>query len=280
VAFERQFWGESSARLAYVRKMVRNEFATFNALREGQFTVPRTVPVPLRGFDTGIGETINVNVFDIPDALRGQVQNVVANIPESVGGGDFDYDTVQFGFNKRFGGGLFIQSSVDYQWRDELRTTSNPAPTTSPLNSDPIAIGYNQNVYPDVSIRQENSNWQARLLGRYVFPYEIGLSVNLRAQSGWNYARILQVGLPNAGTQSIWMEDIKNNRSDTVSILDFRVDKAFPLGATRVMLMFDLFNVLNSNAVSNFQIVNGANFNRIVATLDPRTALVGVRFQF
>jgi hypothetical protein len=280
VAFERQFWGESSARVAYVRKMTRDDFATFNVLREGQFTVPRTIPVVIRNFDTGIGQTVNVNVFDIPDALRGQVQNVVSNIPESVGGGDYNYDTVQFGFNKRFAGGLFIQSSFDYQWRDELKTTSNTAPSTSPLNSDPIDIDYNQNVFPDVSIRQDSTNWQARLLGRYVFPYEVGLAVNFRAQSGWNYARILQVGLPNAGTQSIWSENIENNRSDTVSIVDFRVDKAFAINRTRIMLMFDLFNVLNSNAVSNFQIVNGTNFNRIVATLDPRTAMVGVRFQF
>jgi hypothetical protein len=208
------------------------------------------------------------------------VQNVVANIPESVGGGDYNYDTVQFGFNKRFGANLFVQSSVDYQWRDELRTTQGPPPSTSPLNSDPISPGYFQNVFPEVSNRQNNTNWQGRLLARYVFPYDIGFAVNLRAQSGWQYARVIQVPLPNAGTQSFFSENIENNRSDMVSLLDFRVDKAFPIRDTRLVLMLDLFNSLNSNQVSNFQLVNGANFNRIVATLDPRTAVVGVRFEF
>ena len=280
VAFERQFWGESSARVAYVRKMSRDEFATFNVLREGQFTVPRAIAVPIRGFDTGVTETRTFNVFDIPDALRGRVQNVVANIPDSVGGGDYNFDTVQFGFNKRFGGNLFIQSSFDYQWRDELRATQGPAPSTSPLNSDPISPGYFQNVFPDVSNRQNSTNWQGRLLGRYVFPYDVGFAVNLRAQSGWQYARVIQVALPNAGTQSFFAEDIENNRSDTVTLLDFRVDKAFPIGNTRLVLMLDVFNSLNSNQVSNFQLVNGANFNRIVATLDPRTAVAGIRFEF
>ena len=277
-AFERQFWGESSVRIAYVRKMTRDEFATFNILREGQFTVPRTLPVTLRSFDGGVGETIMVNVFDIPDSLRGQVRNVVANIPESVGGGAYNYDTIQFGFNKRFGGNLFIQSSFDYQWRDELR--QNVA-STSPLNSDPLGINYFQNVSADTGNRQESTNWQARILGRYVFPYEIGLAVNLRAQSGWQYARLLQVALPNAGTQTFFMEPIENNRSETATIVDFRVDKSFPLGGdARLGLMLDLFNVLNSNAVSNFGLVNGANFNRIFATLDPRTAMLGIRLQF
>lgn len=289
ISFDRQFWGESSARVAYVRKMTRDEFATFNVLREGQFTVPRTVDVQLQSFDGGLVGTQTFTVRDIPDALRGQVQNVVANIPDSVGGGDYNYDTLQFGFNKRFAGNLFIQSSFDYQWRDELRTTSNPAPSTSPLNSDPISIDYNQNVFPDVPIRQESTNWQARVLGRYVFPRDIGFAVNLRAQSGWQWARIAQVSnflgpngpTPlNAGTQSFFVENIDNNRSDTATLLDFRVDKAFAFGRTRVVAMFDLFNALNSNAVTNFQLVNGPNFNRIIATLDPRTAMLGVRFQF
>jgi hypothetical protein len=44
--------------------------------------------------------------------------------------------------------------------------------------------------------------------------------------------------------------------------------------------MVDLFNTLNSNAVTNFFLANGANYNRIIATLDPRTAMVGARFEF
>ena len=46
LSYQRQFWGESSARVAYVRKMVRDHYATFNVAREGQFTVP--VPATVR----------------------------------------------------------------------------------------------------------------------------------------------------------------------------------------------------------------------------------------
>lgn len=278
VSFERQFWGESSVRLAYVRKLTRDDFTTFNVLREGQFTVPRTVTINEQDFVNGVTRPLTLTVFDIPDALRGQVRNVVANIPDSVGGGDYDYDTIQFGFNKRFAGGLFIQSSFDYQWRDELRQNTN---TNSPLNSDPLGINFFQNVNPDVSNRQESTNWQARFLGRYVFPFQFGVSANVRAQSGWQYSRLLRVALPNAGTQTFFAEDIDNNRSDAVVIVDVRADKVVTFADRfKVTLMADLFNVLNDNAVTNFNLLNGSQFNRINAALDPRTFMLGIRFGF
>ena len=37
---------------------------------------------------------------------------------------------------------------------------------------------------------------------------------------------------------------------------------------------------MNNNAVSNFNISNGTQYNRIIATLDPRTVQVGFRFEF
>jgi hypothetical protein len=278
LSFERQFWGESSIRAGYVRKMARDDFATYNVLREGQFTVARQIPVVMRSFDGGIQETRTFTLYDIPDSLRGQVRNVVAAIPDSVGGGSSDYDTIQVGFNKRFGSNLFIQGSYDYQWRDELRQNSA---SNSPLNSDPLGINYFQNVFPDVPNRQNSTNWQARLMGRYVFPWEIGFAANFRSQSGWQWARLVTASLPNAGTQVFFLEDISNNRSDTATLLDLRWDKSFRFATKyRVLLMADLFNVTNSNAVINFNLSNGANFNRINATLDPRTFMIGARFDF
>ena len=277
-AFERQFWGESSVRVAYIRKMVRNEFATFNQLRLGQFTVPTPVTAQIQNFGDPTRTPQVFDLMDIPSSLRGQVRNVIANIPEEVGGGDYNFDTLQFAFNKRFAGGLFVQSSFDYQWRDELRTTAGSS--TSPLNTDPLGVNYFQNANPAVSNRQESTNWQGRLMGRYVFKYGVGFAVNLRAQSGFAYSRLITASLPNAGTVTFFAENIKNNRSDTTALLDLRLDKAFSVDRYKVTLMVDVFNTLNSNAVSNFFLTNGANYNKIIATLDPRTAMVGARFEF
>ena len=276
VSYEQQFWGQSSFRATYVRKMVRNNFATFNPARTGQFTVPLTRTFNLADFGAGTVGQQSFTLYDIPAGLP--TTNVVTNIPDLK---EANYDTVQFGVNKRFAGGLFVQSSFDYQWRDELRQANSAS--SSPLTSDPIGVGFYQNsaAFPDVANLQQNTNWTARILGRYVFPYEFGIGVNYRIQSGWPYARRIQTRLPNAGTVWFFAEPIENNRSETATILDFRVDKGIRLGDRyRITLMADLYNALNSNAVTNFLLTNGSNFNRIVATLDPRTFMVGARFSF
>jgi hypothetical protein len=65
-----------------------------------------------------------------------------------------------------------------------------------------------------------------------------------------------------------------------VPLVGVRGDKAFRFGDRRLVVMFDAFNLLNSNAVSNFTLINGANFNKILAALQPRTYQVGLRVEF
>jgi outer membrane receptor protein involved in Fe transport len=285
VSFERQFWGESSIRLAYVRKQTNNEYQTLNLARVGRYTVPVTVNVPMQSFGQTTATLVPFTLLDLPD--KPTALNQVTNVPD----GNYKYDTLQLAFNKRFGSGLFLQASYDYQWRNELRgnvnftNTNTIAPTTSPLNSDPIGIGYYMDVNPLVANRQKSRNWQGRAIARYEFKGDIGVAANLRTQSGYAYSEVLSAPLPNAGTTRFFVQDINNNRSDTTPILDFRVDKSFKMGGHyRITGMFDVFNSLNSNAVTNFILTSGSNptngFNKIIATLDPRTAQFGLRLDF
>ena len=200
--------------------------------------MPTTVTVDIRDFVNGVTGRQTYTLLDIPAGAAGAQRRSTTSRTAS-----YKYDTLQFAFNKRFGSGLFIQSSFDYQWRDELRggaasttgsTATLIAPSGSPLNSDPLTIGYFQNVFPQVSNRQESTNWQGRAIARYVFKYDIGVATNLRVQSGYAYSRIIAATLPNAGAARFYSEDINNNRSDTVPILDLRIDKAFRVGRYRV----------------------------------------------
>ena len=282
---EHQFWGESSLRFGYVRKIGRDARTLLNVAREGQFTTPFDPgPVPLVNYDgsrTGqVSGTQQFQLMTVPTSLSGVVRNVITNR------GDLNYDTVSVGFNKRFLGRFFVQSSYDFQWRDEPRggSTTNASTitvSTSPLDSDVLGIGYFQNVNPAVSYQQKTTNWQGRLLGRYELPLQFGLAANFRVQSGFNYARVVQLSVPNVGTVGFYAEDLKHNRSDTVPILDFRLDKSLRLGGRyRVHGMIDVFNALNSDAVTNFFLTNGPNFGKVIAALDPRTVQVSARFDF
>jgi hypothetical protein len=272
--FEHQFWGESSARFTYVRKMQR-KFVPFYYTPLvpawiGNLTVPKTVRVGTETF----------NVLDIPDSLLSQSEAIFDNTPD----GDFDYDTIEFAFNKRMGARFFVQSSADYQWRDELRSADvDNVGSTSPLNSDPLGVNFFLNPNPAVSNRQETTMYHLQLMGRYVFPMEIGVALNYRFQSGFPYSRIIPDATTtptlNATPSPFFVEDLKNNRSDSVQLMNLRIDKAFSIGKFKFTGMFDLYNVINANPVTNFNLYNGG-FGNIIAVLDPRVAQVGIRMQF
>ena len=124
------------------------------------------------------------------------------------------------------------------------------------------------------------TTWIGHLSARYQFKYDIGAAVNFSSQSGWPYSRTINVSLPNSGSNTFFSQDLSSNRADTISLLAFRLDKTITIQRFKVTGMFDLFNVLNTNAVTNFNIANGSRFNQINATVDPRTAQVGIRLEF
>ena len=60
-----------------------------------------------------------------------------------------------------------------------------------------------------------------------------------------------------------------------------RLDKSIRIaGEAKVTAMLDVYNVTNSNAVTNFFLTSGATFNRIIAAFNPRTLQLGLRVTF
>ena len=109
----------------------------------------------------------------------------------------------------------------------------------------------------------------------------VALSANLRMQSGWPWSPIYPVAIPGSGTNNVFLEDIDNNYSEMVTLVDIRLEKAFSFGGKyKVTGLFDVYNLFNSNADSNFVLTTGRSFNNIIAALDPRAIKIGARFQF
>jgi hypothetical protein len=118
-------------------------------------------------------------------------------------------------------------------------------------------------------------------VGRYVFAYDIGVSASYKLQSGFNYPRELSVTLPNAGAELIPAEPFDANRAPNVGIFDVRVEKSFALGRPgRITGMLDVFNLSNSNVVTNARTRSGSRYNEVIALLDPRTVRFGIRWEF
>jgi len=79
----------------------------------------------------------------------------------------------------------------------------------------------------------------------------------------------------------VFLSNLDENRSDDVTIADFRIEKGFDVGNGALLTaMVDVYNAFNSNAVSNFNLRTGSNYNNVIAAIDPRAAKVGLRLTF
>ena len=284
VSLEHEVAADTSLRFSYVRKNVSGDSGIWNAPQQGALLAGRGVSCAVDpAWDCPLNALTGalLNVQRVPDDVAGLVDNRIAAFP----GMEAAYDTLQVAVNRRFTGGFLLQASFDYQWRDEFRAAGGE--NRSPLFADPLVVGSGghgriwQNHSLDVGARQETTNWGARLLARYTLPYDVGLSANVRHQSGWPYALIQRVDIPGSGTNlPIFLTDLAANRSEHVTLADLRLDKAFAVSArSRLTLMLDLYNLFNSNAVTNFSLRTG-DAERVIAALDPLAMKLGVRYEF
>jgi hypothetical protein len=262
---EHEIAPDTSIRFSYVRKQLRNDFAQWN----------RAQVIPL--LENPVPYTATCN--GCPGSFAGQTLSLVRVPDAAANKQDQGIDTFQVAFQRRFSQDFFVQTSYDYQLRDERRRATGIS--TSPLVADPLSVLFWQNHNPSVDNIQPNSNWNFRLLGRYVLPKEVAVSANLRMQSGWPWAPVYAVSIPGSGTQSIFLEDVDNNYSKTATLVDFRLEKAFTFGGRyKVTGLFDTYNVFNSNTPTNFFMNTGRTFGNIIAALNPRAIKIGARFQF
>jgi len=273
-SFEAQLPGESSARVTYVRKNHRDAgpFYVTNLVSAwvGQVTVPRTVTIAGERF----------NLLDVPDALQDSTNTEFSNFPDGV----YHYDTIELAYNKRLSQKFFVQTSFDYQWRNDLRSALPGFDrATTPLATDPIGINFQLSPNPASPNRQDTTTYHLQFLGRYTLPFDVGFSANYRFQSGFNYSRIIPdcgcLNLSNFGAD-FFVEPLKNNRSDNVGLLNFRLDKGVKVGRAKISGMLDIYNVLNSDPVTNFNMNSGSAYKTVIAVLDPRVFMLGARLEF
>jgi len=126
--------------------------------------------------------------------------------------------------------------------------------------------------------------YHAQLAGRYTMPYDIGIGVNYRFQSGFPYALIAPDGAVPLNVCnfncSFFTQNLDSNRSETVNLMNLRFDKSVPIkGRYKASVMLDIYNLLNADPVTNFNL-NVTAPRTVIAVLDPRVFQLGFRFEF
>ncbi len=274
VSGEHQIGNDLGLRASLVHKRQTGGWGqALNIARIGTLTNVQQIPCPAACESAGFGGT-TITVNGLPDGVSTS-ENLSTNWPEADTA--FNWTTVSLGVNRRFRNNFFWNAYFDYQWRHEGRT---PGQSTSPLTTDPVGVGTTYR-YGSIPLLQDVTNWQFKAAGRYVMAYDIGSAATLRFVSGFPWAPLLSIGVPNVGTQTIFLDQLNNRRSDTVTILDLRVDKEVALGdSANIQFIFDLYNALNNAAETNFTMRAGSNFRNTIEWIQGRTIGLSARLSF
>ena len=271
-SFEHQIGNDLGLRASLVHKRQTGAWGNLNVARIGTLTNVKQVPCPDSCPDGLAGTLLTVN--DLPDGAPTS-ENLATNVP--AGESDFNWTTISLGVNRRFRNNFFWNAYFDYQWRHEGRT---PGQSTSPLTTDPVGVGWTYQ-YGFIPLIQDVTNWQFKGAARYVLPHDVGLAGTLRYVSGFPWAPLLTVGVGNVGNQTIFLDHLDSRRSDTVAILDFRVDKAVQIGDFgELQVMVDFFNALNNASETNFVMRSGSAYQTPIEWIQGRTIGLSARLSF
>jgi outer membrane receptor protein involved in Fe transport len=280
LSFEQELAKDVAVRFSVVHKRYRNWWdAGVNVAQALNLTNP--VSATCSGCPLGLdGSTISL--LTVPDDQATLVDPRVMNVPllPTTGGDDTDmsFTTWQVALTRRFRNNFFLSASYDKVDRDELRS---PAASPGPLVSDPLAQEWFQNHSLDVTNRQETKYWNAKLLLRYVAPYEFGLALNVRYQSGFPWAPVHRLDVPNVGTKAILLTALEDNRSEDVALVDVRVDKTWRFGGHYgITAIADVYNLLDVNPATSFVLNTGSRFDDVIEWTPGLTLKLGLRFQF
>jgi Carboxypeptidase regulatory-like domain len=270
-----------SGRVSYVYKNIRNQWNEVDAARIGLYTVPFNFNDVGNDGLAGTSDDKALTLLDLP---TGSPSNRVYTNPDGLGSSDFN--TVEVALNRRFAGKWMLLTSFGYTWFNQLHQMTSATGNTA-VAGNSRATGDNFTYRPSQLMFGDNgyensSNWNYKIIGRYVMPYEIGFSGSWKVQNGNEWGRVTSVTFPGDGAQNIRMEPVNSNRAPTVGIMDIRVDKSIKFGKFgKVTGQIDVFNLMNSGTVTVFRTTTSSTqFKEVLGILDPRVVRFGVRFDF
>jgi hypothetical protein len=283
--FEQELAPFLSARASYVYKNTRNGWAELDLGRVNAYTIPVQFtdigPDGVRGSSDDRQVLLYDRPADAPSMRTFTNPGSVPGVPALEG----DYHTIELALNRRFHEKWLLLTSFEHTWADDFRNTTTGTGSLDVVRQATTGISGATDVMGQPNRRrfgrQDTTYWNYKVIGRYVFPYDIGVSGSYKLQSGYNWGRNTSVSLPNAGSESILMEPVNANRTENVHIVDFRLEKGFRIrGTGKVTGMMDLFNALNQNPIVGFRTVTGARFKEVISVLDPRAMRFGIRWDF
>ncbi len=301
---ERELPGQIGARVGYVWKMDRDGYQTVNKNRPiAAWTVPATVTdngpdglAPGAPGDSGDNRTVSAFGLNSAAGALPAVTRVY-----NPAGYENDYRSIELGATKRFTKKWNMVTSFLKTWTQEYGTSYFGTGSGSNGGGGSLFAGFANStglpITPNGKQDQsEFSVWTFKIHGTYAPGWGVRLTPIFRAQQGYPYGRVFTANVTGAGittvSQNFPAESFDARRIQTHKQLDFRAEKKFTLsGRTKLGLLFDVFNVFNSNTETNLNASTGRltisetgasvpTFGSPTTILPPRIARLSARLEW
>jgi hypothetical protein len=277
VFVEREIVTDLGLRAGFVWKKDHQGWQQVNANRPlSAFNVPTTVVDPGADGIYGNGDDASVAAFNLNNtALPSN------NVTQNIDGYEGTFKTLEFAANKRYSRRWSMNASFSYTWTSQFGNLYFNNRFGTAISNFSLFGSYPSN--PNEKTFNEYTDWNVKLSGTYDAGWGVRVTPVLKMQSGAPFGRFFSTRANelNYGTQIILAEPIGTRRQDTVSVLDFRVEKQLRFAQkARLGLFFDMFNALNSNTAININWRSGASFEKATTVLGPRIAKFGVKFDW
>jgi hypothetical protein len=191
------------------------------------------------------------------------------------------YDGVQLIATRRFAGRW--QGQMSYSWSRSSGTVGNEYHTNatywslSPLGS----VGADKNLAVRSPGQPKYDYSEFKAIGSCRFSRLGGLTAGgaFRWHNGVRWHR--SVAMWDPFPLYFAAEPAGSRRTPSLGSLDLRVDKQVPIPPAGTLAVYvDVFNVTNVGRPTDYNPTSGPFFGRVGGWTDPRTARLGVRFEF
>ena len=272
---DQELMRDMTARFTFVRKFERDRYQLLNTdIPMSAYNIPVAFTDPGRDGITGTADDQRLTLWSLAPAFKGKRADLLANDPAN----SASYTTFDFEIIKRFSKKWQMVTGGDVNqyktWRFAVANGSDIQTDTTGRAQDPNLLAYNNGL--------NYWHWQYKGLGSYELPFGITSAATLRITKGEPYGRNLNTPALNQGVLTLRIEPNGAYFYPAVKLLDLRASKSFVLGESwgKVEGILDVFNVTNSSTVLSVNNLTGANFGKVLQTVNPRIARLGVRWTF
>jgi len=266
VGFSHSPSGDTQISANFIYRHDRDITATVDVGVPFDSYTPVTVNDPGPDGIPGTGDDGTITVFaQDPDTI-GDSRLLLTN-PE---GNERTYKGIEFVASRRFSNRWQAVVSLVVAEMEVIQPTI--ALSTIDLYDNPNGLINAKGLDP------AHQSVQLKLQGTYQFDFGLGVSGLYRFRSGNRYTRELPVvGLPQ-GPFSVRAESRGASTTDSLSVLDLRLEQGIDTASGRFGLIVDVFNLFNASPTVHEGAITGVNYGQPLSIVSPRVARIGLRY--